>query len=119
VLGDGAQRPLRLVVGTPAYVQEALRDLKALPLEYALHPPYPNPSDGPVAFQVGLPADDRVTVEVYNILGQRVALLKDGESMTAGFHTVVWDAPRLASGMYFVRMQAGDYRKAQKLVRVR
>lgn len=119
VLGDGAQRPLRLVVGTPAYVQEALRDLKALPLEYALHPPYPNPSDGPVAFQVGLPADDRVTVEVYNILGQRVALLKNGEPMTAGVHTVVWDAPRLGSGLYFVRMQAGAYRETQKLVRVR
>ena len=103
----------------PAQVHQALRDLEALPLEYVLHPPYPNPSAGPVAFQVGLPEDDRVTVEVYNILGQRIARVKDGEPMTAGVHTVVWDAPRLASGMYFVRMQAGDYRKAQKLVRVR
>jgi hypothetical protein len=39
--------------------------------------------------------------------------------MTAGFHTLVWDAPRLASGMYFVRMEAGSYRKTQKLVRIR
>jgi 5-hydroxyisourate hydrolase-like protein (transthyretin family) len=68
---------------------------------------------------VGLPADDRVTVEVYNILGQRVARLKNGESMTAGVHTLVWDAPRLASGLYFVRMEAGTYRETQKLVRIR
>ena len=119
VLGEGGERSLRLVVGTTAYVQEKLRGLEALPLSVELRPPYPNPSTGPVAFQLGLPEDERVTVEVYNILGQRVALLKDGEPMTSGFHTVVWDAPRLASGMYFVRMQAGDYRKAQKLVRVR
>ena len=119
VLSDGATRPMRLVVGTSAYVREALRDLEALPLEYVLHPPYPNPSAGPVAFQVGLPEDDRVTVEVYNILGQRIARVKDGEPMTAGVHTVVWDASRLASGVYFVRMEAGTYRKTQKLVRIR
>jgi len=119
VLTDGGERPLRLVVGTSAYVQDVLRDLEALPQQYALEPPYPNPSVGPVAFQVGLPKDDRVTVEVYNVLGQRVATLKDRESMPAGFHTIVWDAPRLASGMYFVRMEAGSYRKTQKLVRIR
>jgi len=66
-----------------------------------------------------VPQDERVTVEVYNLLGQRVAVLKDGESMPAGVHTVVWEAPRLASGVYFVRMDAGSYRKAQKLVRLR
>jgi hypothetical protein len=119
VLADGATRPMTLVVGTSAYVQERLRDLEALALEYALHPPSPNPSAGPVALQLDLPEDDQVTVEVYNILGQRVALLKDGEPMAAGVHTVVWDAPRLASGLYFVRMHAGAYRKTQKLVRVR
>lgn len=119
VLSEGATRSMKLVVGTDAYVREMLRDLEALPLEYTLRPPYPNPSSGPVAFQVGLPEDDRVTLAVYNVLGQRVALLKDGESMSAGFHTVVWDAPRLASGVYFVQVEAGDYRESQKLVRVR
>lgn len=115
----GTERPMRLVVGTPAYVKEVLRDLEALPDTYALAPPYPNPSVGPVAFQVGLPEDDRVTVEVYNILGQRIATLKNRESMTAGYHTIVWNAPRLASGLYFVRMEAGSFRQTQKLVRIR
>jgi hypothetical protein len=119
VLSDGTERPVRLIVGTAAYVAEVLRDLEALPLKYALEPPYPNPSVGPVALQVGLPEDDRVTLEVYNILGQRIATLKDREPMAAGFHTLVWDAPHLASGMYFVRMEAGSHRKTQKLVRVR
>jgi hypothetical protein len=119
VLSDGTERPMRLLVGTKTYVSEVLRDLEALPLTYALEPPYPNPSVGPVALRVGVPKEDRVTLEVYNILGQRIATLKDREPMTAGFHTVVWEAPHLASGMYFVRMEAGDYRKTHKLVRVR
>ena len=110
---------MQLVVGTNAYVQDTLRDLEALPLEYVLNPPYPNPSAGPVAFQVGLPADEQVTLAVYNVLGQRVALLRDGEPMPAGFHTVVWDAPRLASGLYFVHVRAGEYRTTQKLMRIR
>jgi hypothetical protein len=119
VLSDGAKRPMRLVVGTPRYVRDTLRDLDALPLTYTLTPPYPNPSVGPVAFQVGLPQADRVTIAVYNLLGQRLATLKNDEPMGVGFHTVTWDDARLASGMYFVRMRAGDYRATQKLVRVR
>jgi len=118
-LADETERALRLVVGTNAYASDILRDLGAMPLEYVLHAPYPNPSVGPVAFQMGLPQDDRVTVGVYNLLGQRIAVLKEGEVMPAGVHTVVWEAPRLASGVYFVRMDAGEYRKTQKLVRIR
>ena len=119
VLSEGAERPMRLVVGTKAYVSDVLRDLEALPLSYALGAPYPNPSAGPVAFRIGLPQDERVSVQVYNILGQRVATLKDRAPMSAGYHTLVWEAPRLASGLYFVRLEADDYRKTQKLVRVR
>lgn len=116
---DGGTRALRLMVGTTAYMKQTLTTLDAVPQTYALDAPYPNPSFGTVAFQLALPTDDRVSITVYNILGQRLAVLKNRESMRAGIHTVVWDAPRLASGMYFVRMEAGDYSKTQKLVRIR
>jgi hypothetical protein len=119
VLSDGTERPLRLIVGTAAYVSKSLRALEALPRTVALEPPYPNPSAGPVAVRVGLPRDDDVTIRVYNVLGQRVATLKEEAPMTAGYHTVVWDAPHLASGLYFVRLETSDARKTQKLVRVR
>lgn len=119
VLTEGTERALRLVVGTKKYVQKVLRDLDALPSAYVLRPPYPNPSTGPVAVQIGVPEEERVRVEVYNVLGQRVAILKDGQPMDAGFHTLEWDAPRLASGVYFVRMEAGSYHETEKLVRIR
>ena len=115
----GGTRALYLMVGTKAYLRQALNGLDAVPQTYALNPPYPNPSSGTVAFQLELPKDDQVTIEVYNILGQRLAVLKHREPMRSGIHTVVWDAPHLSSGMYFVRMEAGDYTKTQKLVRIR
>lgn len=118
-LTEDMERSLRLVVGTSAYVREVLRDLEALPADFALAPPYPNPSTGPVAFRLSLPEAEQVTVAVYTLLGQRLAILKNREPMEAGIHTVVWEPPRLASGMYFVRMEAGPYRSTQKLVRVR
>lgn len=91
VLSDnGSERSLQLVVGTSTYVREMLRDLEVLPLQYALHPSYPNPSTGPVALKMSLPQDEDVTVDVYNLLGQRVATLKNGEPMSAGVHTVLW-----------------------------
>jgi len=109
---------MQLIVGTSGYVREGLCDREGLPESYSLDAPSPTPSVGPVALQVGLPKDERVTVEVYNLLGQRVAMLKSSEQMPAGFHTITWDAPRLASGMYFVRMKAGSFRQTQKLVRI-
>ena len=116
---EGGTRSLQLLVGTTEYLRRTLKTLDIVPQVYALNPPYPNPSSGTVAFQLELPQDDDVSIEVYNILGQRLAVLKHREPMRAGFHTVVWDAPRLASGMYFVRMKAGDYQKTQKMVRIR
>lgn len=119
VLADhGGVRPMRLLVGTKEYVAGALQDVGARPSIHELHPPYPNPSRERVAFQVGLATDDRVTIEVHNVLGQRVAVLKDRAPMPAGLHTVVWNPGTLASGLYIVRMKAGSYRATQKLMRV-
>jgi hypothetical protein len=119
VLADhGGVRPMRLLVGTKEYVAGALQDVGARPSIHELHPPYPNPSRERVAFQVGLATDDRVTIEVHNVLGQRVAVLKDRAPMPAGLHTVVWTPGTLASGLYIVRMKAGSYRATQKLMRV-
>ena len=119
LLEGAPQRALSLVVGTRAYVQGTLRELDAHPTTYAFDAPYPNPSRGAVAFRIGVPEATPVTVAVYNLLGQRVAVLRDGERMAAGYHTIVWEAPRLASGVYFARMEAGNFRTTQKLVRVR
>jgi len=118
MLAADTPRRLQLVVGSPKYVTERQRAAGALPTEFVLDPPYPNPSRGPATLRYGLPEPAAVTIDVYDALGRRVAVLENGGQRRAGYHTVVWDR-RVGSGMYFVRMQAGSYRAMQKLVRVR
>ena len=111
-------RRLQLAVGSPKYVEATQRAAGALPTEFLLDPPYPNPSRGPATIRFGLPETAAVTIDVYDALGRRIAVLADGREHRAGYHTVTWDR-RVGSGMYFIRMQAGPYRATQKLVRVR
>lgn len=94
----------------------------SLPREVTLVPPYPNPLHGEATLRWGLPEAGHVTVRVYDVLGREVARLADGETTEAGWHEERW-SPRLASGVYIVRLQAESGRQAttrtQRLVIVR
>lgn len=85
----------------------------AIPDVYFLAPPYPNPFNPTTQLQFGLPEDSHVRIEVYNILGSRVTTLID-KNLPAGFHSVTWDAPGIASGLYLVQMKAGGYVHTKK-----
>jgi hypothetical protein len=52
---------------------------------------------------------------VFNLLGQRVAILDEGEH-EAGYHDVVFDGKSLASGVYLCRIQAGEFVQTRKLI---
>ncbi|MEP0548786.1 MAG: T9SS type A sorting domain-containing protein, partial [Rhodothermales bacterium] len=90
----------------------------AVPTAFALEPAYPNPFAGSTTIRYALPEAARVTVEVYDAVGRRVAVLVDGE-MAAGSHEAEWDAASMASGVYLYRMQAGDFTKTLKVSLVR
>jgi hypothetical protein len=90
-----------------------------LPATFSLEANYPNPFRNQTTLRYGLPDDARVTITVYNLLGQRIAELRD-RKQRAGFHTVEWDALNQASGTYLVRMQAGEhFSDTQKMTLVR
>ena len=57
----------------------------------------------------------QVRLEVFNVLGQRVATLVD-DHQTAGYKSVNFDASHLASGMYFYRLQAGTFLQTRKML---
>src|SRR5690606_15653807 len=90
----------------------------AVPQSARLHAPHPNPAQNQatVTFEVGEAGP--VRVEVLDVLGRRGAVLKD-EVVTAGEHTARWDAGALPSGLYLVRLSAGDQVHTQRLTLVR
>lgn len=74
------------------------------PTTFEISEPYPNPFNPSTTIQYRLPMRSRVRLQVFNILGQRVALLFDGEQL-AGYHKVQWKATA-SSGIYFHRIEA-------------
>jgi len=91
--------------------------------DYEFGQNYPNPFNPATTFNFGLPQTAHVTLEVYNIIGQKVATLTDRE-YPPGRHSVDWDTRQasgaeLASGVYFARLKAGEYTATQKMVVVK
>lgn len=85
-------------------------DDKDVPTSYALSQNYPNPFNPTTTIEVDLPQQSRVSLKVYNVIGQEVGILLS-DVYPAGYHRVRWDArnasgAQLASGVYFYRLEA-------------
>jgi hypothetical protein len=94
-----------------------------LPTEFAIAQNYPNPFNPTTTIQYDLPEDGRLLVTVYNMLGQQVKTLYNGNQL-AGSYTTVWDATndrgdRIASGIYFYRIQSGRFVQTRKMLLLR
>ncbi|HUV29731.1 MAG TPA: T9SS type A sorting domain-containing protein [Acidobacteriota bacterium] len=86
----------------------------AMPADFALEQNYPNPFNPATDIKFSLREASHVRLEVYNIMGQRVATLVD-KRLEAGSHVVTWDASDAASGVYLYRLQAGDFTHTRKM----
>jgi hypothetical protein len=69
---------------------------------------FPNPANDQIIILYDISHAASVTIEIYDILGRKVETLID-EFQSPGSHTVTWDASHVASGMYFYKLQVGDY----------
>jgi hypothetical protein len=97
------------------------RDLsvETRPSEFALKSNYPNPVQTSTTIEYKLKEARSVTMEVYNTLGQKVATLVDEEKQ-AGSYSVNWEAgSQVSSGVYFYRIEAGDFAETKRITVVR
>ncbi len=87
----------------------------AQPTVFALHNAYPNPFNPTTTMRFDVPQTSRVSLAIYNVMGQRVTTLVDRQ-LQVGSHAVTFDASSLSSGIYFVRMDAPGFNAVQKIM---
>ena len=101
---------------TPTYIDQDRSGSNLIPDDYRLEQNYPNPFNPSTTIKFQVPQAGKVKLIVYNILGQVVETVFDGNLMAGYYHTV-FDARNLASGVYFYHIDAGGrYRQVRKMV---
>ena len=90
-------------------------DNSAIPRVFSLAPVYPNPFNATATLSFGVPYTCYMTLEIYNLLGQRVAGLVNG-NMSAGMHRFQWTPDNLPSGVYLLRMHTSGFDQTRKMI---
>ena len=86
------------------------------PDDFILYDNYPNPFNPTTTIRYGIPEPCHVTLSIYNMLGQRIALLVD-EKQKAGMYEFLWEANDKSSGIYFYHIQAGgSWQKVRRMI---
>lgn len=97
---------------------------EVVPTEFTLSQNYPNPFNPSTTIKFGLPKEAPVTLEIYNVLGVKVRTLIAGETMSAAFHTLVWDGKNdggvaVPSGVYLYRVHADQFQASKKMTLIK
>lgn len=90
----------------------------AMPLSFSIGQAYPNPFNPSVSVPVTLAKASEIRVQIYDILGRLVTELQSG-AKSAGTHTLSWQADGQASGVYFMKIQAGPETAVRKVMLMR
>jgi hypothetical protein len=91
---------------------------KTIPTVYQLSQNYPNPFNPTTIISYQLPAQSHVTLIIFDVLGREVVRLID-EQKPAGKYTATWNAEKVPSGVYYFRLQAGNFTETKKLLLIR
>jgi hypothetical protein len=86
-----------------------------IPTQYSLEQNYPNPFNISTLIKYELPNQSQVTIDIYDILGRKVTTVENAVQ-PAGYHEVIWNAGALPSGVYFYKLQAGNFSESNKMI---
>ena len=100
--------------------RSSVSEVKLIPSHFSLLQNFPNPFNPTTEIRFDLPSEGHVNLSVYNMTGQKIKSLGSG-SMQPGYHSVSWDGTndsggKVATGMYFYRIQAGKFQDTKKML---
>jgi hypothetical protein len=96
-------------------IEDHIADRETTPKKFQLYNNYPNPFNPVTYIKYELPKDVHVKLEIYDVLGKVVKTLVD-EEQSAGVHVQQFDAANFASGTYFYKISAGDFKSVRKML---
>lgn len=114
-LSDPSSTVSKAVDYNPPKISPGQEVTEEIPREFSLAQNFPNPFNPSTTIRFGMPVQSHVSLRVYTALGEEVKLLVEGE-MAEGYHEVEFDASSLAGGVYFYRLQAGDFVQTKRLL---
>lgn len=110
-----------LIIGTDAYLAEFEMEYLQLPSDFRLYQNYPNPFNPNTSIRYQLPKQSVVTIEIFNILGQRIKTLQQNGIKEAGYYQIPWDGTgdtgeKVASGIYILQLRTNNYHQSIKMM---
>lgn len=93
-------------------------DKNGLSTKYILSQNYPNPFNPTTTINYSIPKESFVTIKIYDVVGKEVAVIVN-ENKSAGSYSIEFDASKLVSGIYFYRMQTGNFIETKKLILIK
>lgn len=115
LFGHGKVDALAAVQNVPTGIEPVEGEI---PTNYELEQNFPNPFNPVTHIRFAVPRNGRITLTIFNVLGQRVAVLAD-EMMAAGQYIVDFDASELTSGIYFYQIEAEGFKQVKKMLLTR
>jgi hypothetical protein len=90
-----------------------------LPSDYVLFQNFPNPFNPATTIMFAIPERSKVSISVYNTLGELINVLVQDELMDEGYHEIEFDGKSLASGIYLYRMRTDKYSVTKKMILIK
>jgi hypothetical protein len=113
--GSKFQYRLKQIDNDGAFKYSDVVEVEVVPTQFELSQNYPNPFNPSTKIAYTLPIDSKVSIKVYDMLGNEVATLENDEK-EAGYYEINFDAKGFASGVYFYNISAGAYNSTKKMV---
>jgi len=119
IMSNCLDNPSVIIPVTLSLLATDIEDKEAsIPGRFQLHPVYPNPLNPEASINYSIPQAGDVTIEVYDLLGRKVAVLLNGFQQ-AGNHSLLWHPDNQASGVYLVKLSCGDNTQTEKVTLLR